>query len=94
MRLLRWVMLLIVTVCVLPLACALMADFVIALAGCDFNLATNHVCVIGGRDIGPALYILTMQGYALFFTLPLLMFALPVWAIVEIVHWLRARRSA
>lgn len=95
MHIFRWIMLLVVAVCVLPLICVLLADLTAALAACgDFNLGTNHTCAIGGSDIGPALYVLAMQGYALFFTVPALMLALPLWAIVEIVHWLRARRAA
>ncbi|MDH4982840.1 hypothetical protein [Hyphomicrobium sp. D-2] len=94
MRIFRWIMLLIVAICVLPFICTLLADLIAAMAGCDFSLGASHTCAIGGLDIGPALYVLAMQGYALFFTVPVLMLALPLWAIVEIGHWLRSRRAA
>ncbi|KWT71560.1 hypothetical protein APY04_0413 [Hyphomicrobium sulfonivorans] len=94
MRIFRWIMMIIVAICVLPFICTLLADMIVAMAGCDFNLGASQTCAIGGLDIGPALYFLAMQGYALFFTVPVLILTLPLWAIVEIVHWLRARHAA
>jgi hypothetical protein len=47
-------------------------------------------CPVGGIDIGSALQTIYAFSYGTFFTVPLLLLTLPIWAVVELFHLLRA----
>jgi len=89
----RRVMLVLVGLCVLPLACMIAAELVAGIAGCELDLVARRPCPIAGYDIGGALYVIAMQGYALFFTVPALILLVTVWAIAELVRWGRRSRN-
>ena len=93
MKTFRRIMLVLIGLCVLPLVCTVAAELIAGVAGCEFDLVARQPCLVAGYDIGGALYVLAMQGYALFFTVPALILFAAVWAIAELVRWGRRGRN-
>jgi len=89
----RRVMLILLGLCILPLVCTIAAELIGGAVGCEVDLVARRPCLVAGYDIGGALYVLAMQGYALFFTVPGLILFAAVWAIAELVHWGRRSRK-
>lgn len=54
-----------------PVGLAMLAGLVASAAGCTLNEATAHPCVIGGVDIGGALYFVGVMGWLSLATLPI-----------------------
>jgi len=83
-----------IAVCLLPLA-ALMASALLAgMFGCELSEAATASCVIAGLDVGPGLSALFVGGWMALFTIPLLAAVLGVWATFEAVGVWRKRRRA
>lgn len=77
-------------VCLLPFASVAFASIIAYLASCDFDVGMSAACPVAGTDISGALQVLGAFGYGTFFTVPILILLLVVWALAEIVHRLRS----
>jgi hypothetical protein len=89
--------LLIVLVAAAPLLIALGAGTYAASHGCVLHEGFVNPCIVGGRDVGKALYTLGVLGWFGIATIPLGVIALltliVVWIAVAVVRQVRARRS-
>jgi hypothetical protein len=75
-----------------PFASAILGSVIANGAGCTFNEAESHSCIIHGHDYGGnALYALDAP-LVDDFTLPVAEISLTLWGIVLIVHLLVRRR--
>lgn len=91
MRTFRWVMAVLLLLCVVPVLCTLTADLIATVLGCELDLVAARECIVGGRDIGHALLVFGMLGYGQFFTTPIFILAATVWIVTEVVRWLWLR---
>lgn len=78
--------------CLIPLAAVMVSAALAALMGCELNEGVTNVCNIAGVDIGGLLSGLFVTGWLALITLPLLMCILALWALVEWGAWWRKRR--
>ena len=80
--------------CLLPLAAVIVSAALAALVGCELNEGVTNVCQIAGIDIGGFLSSLFVMGWLALITLPLLMCVLALWALVEGgARWRQKRRD-
>ena len=80
--------------CLLPLAAVMFSAALAALAGCELNEGVTNVCSVAGIDIGGLLSGLFVMGWLALITLPLLMCVLVLWALVEWgALWRKKRRA-
>lgn len=91
MTLFRRLMALAVAACALPLVSMLTAAGIANLFKCRLHEGNVNPCVVGGVDIGAALYGMAVGAWLMLFTLPLAVMLVALWAVVEVVH--RVRRT-
>lgn len=77
-----------------PVGLVLIASGLASAGGCALDEGSIHVCVIGGLDLGGALYAMFVSGWFMLVTIPLGALAVVVWTgwlVVSLLRW-RARR--
>ena len=94
MRVFRIFAVIVILLCLTPLASMAAAEVTAWFYGCRLDLAATHPCMAGGSDIGPTLMTMGMMGWFLMTTLPVLLATAVLWVIVEIVRWAALRRRA
>jgi hypothetical protein len=94
MRAFRIAMAIVIVICLLPIASLLLSLALASLGNCRVDEGSVHPCVIAGIDLGEALYTMFVLPWLGLLTLPVLAFALLLWAIIELTGWLRRRRRA
>lgn len=94
MKLFRLAVLAGLLVCLAPLASLVVAGSIASHYGCTLHEGFANPCVIGGVDRGQTLYTMAMMGWMMLFTMPLGAALLALWVIVEVVRFVRARRTA
>jgi hypothetical protein len=69
----------------LPLLSALTASAVAAALGCGLDEGSIHLCMLWGRNIGKALYIMFVSGWFGMVTIPFACLAMIVWIVVAMI---------
>jgi hypothetical protein len=79
-------------VCSLPLLGVLVTSIVASSLGCRVDEGSVHPCYLFGVSIGNALYTLGVMGWLMLVTLPIAVFLLVAWIVIEIVLFARRPR--
>jgi hypothetical protein len=90
MRLASILLVLLILVCLLPLAAAFGSGWIAAAHGCVLHEGHANPCLIDGRDWGEALYAGFVSGWFMLVTLPLA--ALALVALIGLALTALARR--
>jgi len=91
MKLIRWICALVIVVGLAPLVATLASTEIASLAHCELDEGSVHACIIGGHDVGNALYMMFVSGWYGIFALPYVAGAVAIWTLTVIVGWLRRR---
>jgi hypothetical protein len=94
MKYFRIAMLAVLVVCLLPFLSLFVSLAVAGFGQCQLDEGSVHPCLIGGVDLGPTLYVMSVSAWFGLMTLPLLLAAAVLWAAAELVHWRRGRVRA
>lgn len=94
MRHLRRAAIILLGLCLLPLASVLISTSLAALLGCELSETGTAACVVLGADLGGVLSLLFTLGWTALITLPLSAFVLLAWGSVELWSIWRSRRRA
>lgn len=78
---------------VLPVLSTLAAFSLAGLLGCQLDEGSVHACRLFGADIGDLLYTMGMMFWLAFVTLPLAVAGAVIWALAEIITWVRRGRT-
>lgn len=82
----------VILVCLLPLAAVFLSSWVADANGCTLNEASTHPCIVAGRDVGELLAFGFVSGWFMLVTLPVA-FVLTVVLLVRVVrNAIRRRR--
>jgi hypothetical protein len=90
----RWAMVWLLALCAAPLVMALLAAGLANGLGCTLHEGFPNPCKVGGIDIGGALYAMGVSGWLMLATLPIGSLLILVWIVVEVIRYIRQRRSA
>ena len=71
MRTAAIVLVVVILLCLVPMASAFLASAIAHYTGCTLNEADVHPCVVLGTDIGGALYTAFVAGWFMLLTFPL-----------------------
>jgi hypothetical protein len=74
-----------------PLLNVVIAGTIATQMGCRLDEAGTYPCIVLGIDIGPLLAVMSVSGWLMLVTLPVLAFLLPVWCIIGIRALWRCR---
>lgn len=80
------------TLAMLPMALILLTAALAAVTGCEVNEAAPQPCQVFGLDIGGTLMGLLSSGWLGLITIPVVMFLVCVWLVLESVSTYRRRR--
>lgn len=91
MKIFRWISGIAALVCALPLLSLLFAGTMASLAGCELHEGFVNPCLILGADWGGLLYGMGVMGWLFLATGPVMIFILGLWALVEIIAFVKRR---
>jgi hypothetical protein len=94
MRLIRFVLVVLLVVAIIPVASPLLAEWLAKANGCRLDERAASACVVAGIDLGPALYSASVLGWLMLVTLPAALVIAAMWLIVEVLGYRRRRRPA
>lgn len=93
MRACRRVIIWLAGLSLLPMAAILLTAVLAAGLGCEVIDDAPTQCLVLGADAGGLLSGLLSVGSLVHLTIPLLMFVIAAWAVVEALSWARQRRK-
>ena len=80
----RWILAIILAICLLPVLAPLTASAVASMLGCNLNEGSAAPCRLAGIDIGGVLYAMFVAGWYGLVTVPAAIVTAVIWIAVEI----------